>query len=280
MRKMRLFVLLFVGLVANSVFAEPQGRIESVSYAVTYSGKTYGKTAYVYVPASYDRESAMPVVYLLHGSSDGARQLEEAMAPLLDDWMSRGEAPSSLVVFPTYYPDRSFVIRDYRQDYPLNRFFAQEEIDVLIKAVEGTYHTFAKGTDEKALADSRLHRAFGGYSMGGVTTWEMLMAKPQYFAYFLPMAGDCWRQGDVADLLAKGLCNTGLGAGDFRVIAMVGERDGTKYQMQRQVKALWERQGDLFTKDSLLYWENEDGGHDLASLEVAIRHAMPFLWSL
>ena len=276
----RVFVLLVLVLVAQSVFAGSQGRIESVSYRVTYDNKRYEKTAYVYVPASYDGEKVMPVLYLLHGSSGSAMQLAEAMAPLLDDWTARGEIASSLVVFPTYYPDRSFVTRDYRQDYPLNRFFVQEEIEVLIKVVEGTYHTFARGTDAGALMTSRLHRAFGGYSMGGVTTWEVLAAKPEYFAYFLPMAGDCWRQGDVANLLAEGLRNKGLGADDFRVIAMVGEKDGTKYQMQRQVTALWEQQGDLFTKDNLLYWENEDGGHDQISLEVETRHAMPSLWSL
>ncbi len=81
----------------------------------------------------------------------------------------------------------------------------------------GICNTYADSTDEAGLEKSRMHRAFGGYSMGGVTTWEVLAQDPQYFAYFMPMAGDCWldrstdADGDtqMADLLAEGLQSHG-----------------------------------------------------------------------
>jgi enterochelin esterase-like enzyme len=224
------------------------------------TGIKYEKTASVYVPASYDGSEPMNILYLLHGSTGSGTQLGEAMQPLFDSWIQDGETKPVLVVFPTYYPDSSFVTSDYTQDYPLNHFFAQ----------------------------SRLHRAFGGYSMGGVTTWDVLAQNPQYFAYYLPMAGDCWlnrvtdadSEEETADLLAAGLQDHGLTGKDFRVIAMVGGNDGTRYSMQPQLQALRENHADFFTEDSLVYWENKGGGHDQNSLELEVEHGMRYLWNI
>lgn len=268
--------------------AEGSGHMETAAYSITYDGNTYEKEASVYVPAAYDGSTPMNILYLLHGSTGSGEQLGEAMQPLLDQWMADGTAEPALVVFPTYYPDRSFVTSDYSQDYPLNHFFAEEEILTLMQTVESRYHTYAESTDEAGLEESRRHRAFGGYSMGGVTTWDVLALDPQYFAYFLPMAGDCWldRAADaesdeqIADLLAQGLLDHGLTADDFRVMAMVGGSDGTKYSMQPQIAALHENYADLFTQESLTYWENEGGGHSQASLEAEMEHAVPDLWNL
>jgi len=33
----------------------------------------------------------------------------EAMTPLLDEWIENGRVEPMIVVFPTYYPDQSFV---------------------------------------------------------------------------------------------------------------------------------------------------------------------------
>lgn len=267
---------------------EGNGHMETVTYSIPYDGTTYQKNVYIYVPAAYDGSTPMNILYLLHGSTGSGEQLGEEMQPLLDQWMADGTADPALVVFPTYYPDRSFVTSDYSQDYPLNHFFAEEEILTLMQTVESQYHTYAESTDEDGLEQSRRHRAFGGYSMGGVTTWDVLALDPQYFAYFLPMAGDCWldratdAQSDeqIADLLAQGLLDHGLTADDFRVMAMVGGSDGTKYSMQPQIEALREHHADLFKNESLTYWENEGGGHSLASLEAEMEHAIPELWNL
>lgn len=259
--------------------------LETVSYTINYQGAEYDKQAYVYVPAGTSDQS-LNVLYLMHGSSGSGESLAEDLKPLLDQWIADGEIDPLLVVFPTYYPDDSFVVSDYSADYPLNHYFASEEINILIPAVENHYSVYADNTSDQGLFQSRNHRAFGGYSMGGVTTWDVLADQSRYFSAFMPMAGDCWLDqaadvsGDdeIADLLAKGLTDNHFTSSDFRVIAMVGENDGTKYSMQPQLEALRNRHGDLFTDDNLIYWENEDGGHSEASLEAEVHHGIPLLF--
>lgn len=267
--------------------SEGAGRFETVSYSITYDGKQYDKDAYVYVPASYQASEPMNIFYLMHGSTGSGEQLAQTMAPLFDSWISDGSMEPMLVVFPTYYPDRSFVVSDYSEDYPLNHFFATQEVNELMKAVESRYTTYAEGTDEKGLAAGRDHRAFGGYSMGGVTTWDVLAYQAQYFAYYMPMAGDSWldRVTDasddqaLSDLLTQSLRENGYSSDDFRIIAMVGGNDGTKYSMQPQIEALRTYQSDLITDDNLIYWENDGGGHSQQSLEAEVQHGVSYLFS-
>ena len=265
-----------------------ESRLETVQYTITYDGTEYEKEAVVYVPAGYSGDEPLNTLYLMHGSGGSADQMADTLKPLLDEWMESGEMQSCLVIFPTYYPDRSFVVTDYSRDYPLNHFFAADELLTLLRTVEGQYYTFAADTTDDGLAESRLHRAFGGYSMGGVTTWEVLAYESPYFAYYMPMAGDCWlgRGTDasgpetIADSLAAGLTNAGYTADNFRVIAMVGGADGTRGSMIPQIEALRSRHGDLFTDESLLYWENEGGGHSGESMVLEIQHGIRYLWTL
>ncbi len=262
--------------------AAEAGSLETVRYEIRYEEQTYTKTAYVYVPASYEEQEPMNIVYLLHGSQGSASQMAEDLAPLLDEWIRSGEIVPMLVVFPTYYPDRSFVQADYTQDYPLNHFFARQEVPLLLQAVESTYHTYAQSTDAQGLQQSRMHRAFGGYSMGGVTTWDVLALQADAFACYLPMAGDCWldRLSDepVEEQLMQGLLAGGYGPGDFRILAMVGSLDSTKYTMRPQIEALRSAYPDLINARNLLYWENEGGGHSQASLEAETEHGLSTLW--
>lgn len=263
---------------------EDEGNLETVTYSISYKGSAYAKEAWVYVPAEYSGSEPMNVLYLMHGSQGSGKQLAETMAPLFDAWIQTGSMQPMLVVFPTYYPDRSFVVLKYSEDYPLNHFFAIEEISELVKTVEGSYRTYTESTDDAGLSASRRHRAFGGYSMGGVTTWDILAYQADYFAYFIPMAGDCWlrRVSDepVSDLLVRGLEEGEYSSDDFRIIAMVGGSDGTKNSIQPQIEALRREHADLITDENLIYWENEGGGHNLESLEREMEHGIPYLWTL
>ena len=142
-------------------------------------------------------------------------------------------------MFATYYPDRSFATEDYEDDYALNRFFATTEIDTLIEAVESRYTTFARGdTSAKSLQESRRHRAFGGFSMGATTTWDVFALRPQYFYGYMPMAGESWigREEDadeerLAELVTAGAVREGYGQGDFRILASVGSEDPALWDM-------------------------------------------------
>lgn len=262
-------------------------QVRSLPYSIEYQGRRYDKTVEVYVPGAYRQGAAMDVLYLMHGSGMRHDAFAATMRPQFDEWIAAGDMEPMLVVFPTYYPDDGFVVADYSQDYPLNHFFATDEVTAVIELVESTLTTHARDTSEQGLQSSRRHRAFGGYSMGGITTWDVLVAHPQSFAWFMPMAGDSWigrttgasDTVSVADTLASGLQDADYSAGDFQVIAMVGGADGTKSAMQAQIEQLRRRHGELFTEQSLLYWENAGGGHSQESLEIETRHGMAYLFA-
>lgn len=254
--------------------APDSSRIDALSYTVNYEGINYTKTEYVYVPASYTAGTPMKELYLMHGSSGNNEDTARTMKPLLDEWIEEGRMEPMLVIFPTYYPDRSFAVSNYAEDYPLNHFFAQTETNTAVQTVEDTYSTF----------ENRENRAFGGYSMGGVTTWEVLACQADQFAWFMPMAGDAWidqsedlqDDEDIAAFLLQDMKDNGYDADDFHILAMVGENDGTKYSMLPQIEAL--RKEPLINDDNLQYWENENGTHSEASFEAETEHSLAWLF--
>ena len=254
--------------------ADGTSRIDALSYTIRYEGTDYTKTEYVYVPASYRADTPMKELYLMHGSSGNNEDTAAAMKPLLDEWIKQGRMEPMLVIFPTYYPDRSFVVPDYAEDYPLNHFFGETEVNTAVQTVEDTYST----------SQNRENRAFGGYSMGGVTTWEVLAYQADQFAWFLPMAGDAWidqsedlqDDEDIAAFLMQDMKDSGYEADDFHILAMVGENDGTKFSMLPQIEAL--RKDPLINDDNLQYWENENGTHSEASFEAETEHSLTWLF--
>ncbi|MFC3932177.1 hypothetical protein ACVR0S_03000 [Streptococcus dentapri] len=155
-----------------------------------------------------------------------------------------------------------------------------------MKTVESQLTTYAKDTSDTSFENSRTHRAFGGYLMGGITTWDVLVSQSQFFHDYMPMAGDSWIgqiTGDssdevVADTLVSGLEENQYQADDFKIIAMVDENDGTKYSMQPQLDALSTNHGDLITDDNLIYWENANGEHNQESLELEVQHGVSYLF--
>ncbi|WP_447449914.1 hypothetical protein [Streptococcus dentapri] len=155
-----------------------------------------------------------------------------------------------------------------------------------MQTVESQFTTYAENSTTQGFEASRDHRAFGGYSMGGITTWDILVDKSQYFHDYMPMAGDSWfgqttgQTSDeaVAETLVSGLRKNQYGADDITIIAMVGENDGTKYSMQPQLDALRQNHSDLITEENLIYWENANGGHNQESLEQEVQHGVAYLF--
>lgn len=213
-------------------------RVETVHYQTEYRGKTYAKQAQVYLPAGYRADQRYNVVYLLHGSTETARDFfaDGDFRHRLDRLAANGQLQDTIVVFPTYYPDRSFVTSNYYHDDRLNRAFAEHElVNDLVPAVEGRYHTYATGTSPDQLKGSRTHRAFGGFSMGAITTWYVFEHQLDYFATFLPLAGDSWTvttDGGAAASMqtARRLARVAQNqpGESFQILAGVGRSDGPR----------------------------------------------------
>lgn len=263
-----------------------EGTIQEITYEQAYEGVTYEKEALVYVPASYTPGVPVNIVYLTHGWWGTADGLAEGVAPIVDQLTSAGSIAPTIVVFATYYPDRSFATDDYEDDYALNRFFATTEIDTLINAVESRYTTFARGdTSDQSLRASRRHRAFGGFSMGATTTWDVFTLRPQYFYGFMPMAGESWigreEEADsprIAELVTAGVERAHYGPRDFLILASVGSEDPALWDMTPQIDELREDYPDLMTEDSLQMWIDEGESHSITSVGNQVAHDLPLLF--
>ena len=210
----------------------------------------------------------------------------QGIAPVVDHLTDSGQLSPTLVVFATYYPDRSFATDDYEDDYELNRFFATTEIDTVIDRIESTYTTFAHGdTSDQSLRDSRTHRAFGGFSMGATTTWDVFSMRPQYFYGYMPMAGESWigreEEADsprIAELVTAGVERAQYGPQDFRILASVGSEDPALWDMTPQIDELREDYPDLMTEDSLQLWIDEGESHSMTSVANQVAHDLPILF--
>lgn len=263
-----------------------EGTIQELTYEQAYEGVTYEKEALVYVPASYTPGVPANIVYLTHGWWGTADGLAEGVAPVVDQLTSDGSIAPTIVVFATYYPDRSFATDDYEDDYALNRFFATTEIDTLIKAVESRYTTYARGdTSDESLRASRRHRAFGGFSMGATTTWDVFALRPQYFYGYMPMAGESWigreEEADsprIAELVTAGVERAHYGPRDFLILTSVGSEDPALWDMTPQIDELREDYPDLMTEDSLQLWIDEGESHSITSVGNQVAHSLPLLF--
>ena len=262
------------------------GSIDTLTYEQSYEGTVYNKQAFVYVPDSYSPARPMNVLYLTHGWWGNAAGLAAGVAPVVDKLEASGEVSPTIVVFATYYPDRSFATDDYEEDYALNRFFATTEIDTLIDTVESRYMTFARGdTSDQSLRASRRHRAFGGFSMGATTTWDVFALRPQYFYGYIPMAGESWigREEDadsaqIAQLVTAGAERAHYGPQDFRIFASVGSLDPALGDMSPQLAQMRADYPDLMTDDSLQMWIDEGESHSMASVGNQVAHDLPLLF--
>ena len=262
------------------------GTIDTITYEQSYEGTTYTKQAYVYVPASYSADNPANVLYLTHGWWGNAAGLADGVAPVVDELETAGKATPTLVVFATYYPDRSFATDDYEDDYALNRFFATSEIDTLIDTIESHYTTYARGdTSDQSLRETRRHRAFGGFSMGATTTWDVFALRPQYFYGYMPMAGESWigREEDadeerLAELVTTGAVREGYGQGDFRILASVGSEDPALWDMTPQLDELRQDYPDLMTETSLQLWIDDGESHTSTSVANQVEHNLPLLF--
>ena len=183
---------------------ERMGTVERYDYttAVYENGRTYNKTAYVYLPYCYDRQDSSRkynVLYFQHGNT-----CEPAMFAIggnkymFDMLFDSGELEPCIIVFITYYMDP---MRDadertqtggaeagdgWTEGIPAN--FDREIIRDIIPIVEKKYNTYLEDASDEGIKASRDHRAFSGYSRGAAWTWRMFRHAFEYFRWYCPMS--------------------------------------------------------------------------------------------
>ena len=132
------------------------------------------KTAYVYTPYGYDEkdtETRYNILYLMHGWGGHAGEYFDFTATknMFDNLIANGDIPPIIIVSATFYNENSS--KDFSSSIEEFRAFHQDFENHLMPAVEGRFHTYAASTSPEDLKASRDHRAFGGFSLGSVTTW-------------------------------------------------------------------------------------------------------------
>ena len=273
--------------------AEHRGRVERIDYNTRDyaegTNRSRSNTAYVYLPYGYDENSSQRynIIYLVHGHYGTASTTFEAenglQRKVLDHMMENVDCAPTIVVSPSYnygQPTANYVDADpYCKALPL------ELVNDLIPLVETRYRTYLTSPDIAGIEASRDHRAIGGFSMGGVTTWYALDETLNAFRYFLPMSGDCWSLGSFAgmnrptqttDYLAN-IVRKSPYQNAFYIWAASGTSDSAYSEILIQVRAMAQEK-DVFGLDRMTFHEKDGARHEFRPSVEYVYNALPFFF--
>lgn len=245
---------------------EEQGKIERLKYeASKANGGTDTKYLNVYLPYRYDANNKYNVLYLLHGMSENENTIiggpndNKELKRIIDNMISRGEIDPLIIVTPTFYGGSGGP-----------GTFSEELLNEIIPLVENKYSTYAVTTDKEGLKASREHRAFGGFSMGSMTTWQVFMNCLDYIKYYVPLAGGAYlpaasqeSAAETVEHLANVVKNAGYTSDDIYLFCANGTEDITMGGMKPQMEAMKESDIFIYSSDTdkgNFYFMVADGG--------------------
>lgn len=268
--------------------ASQQGTVEVVNYEskdYTRSDRpTTHKPAYVYLPYGYDASKKYDIIYLMHGWTGTAQEYfgmpdRQQLKNLFDNMIEHGGCRPFIAVSPTWDKDnRSKGWGESTDEIAV--FFNEYEHD-LIPAIESRYSTYAETTDHAGIVASRDHRAFGGFSLGSVTTWYIFEHCFDLQRFFLPMSGDSWHvemfggasePAATAKFLAS-VVDASRYKNAFHVWHAVGTADVRYDQTHNQGMAMM--QLPEFAPSTYSYHERPNGQHDMYSVWEFCYNAIP-----
>lgn len=250
------------------------GSIERLYYeTANVNGGMDEKKLHVYMPHGYnsdDKDKRYNVLYLMHGGGEnedlllGGPDQNTELKLILDHMIANQLIDPLIVVTPTFYGGQNDV-----------SLFYMELIDSIVPMIELKYNTFTKSDRLDDLKASRAHRAFGGFSMGSVTTWYTFVNALDYFKYFIPLSGDSWvieqRGGGLqprqtAEYLANAARQSGYSPQDYYIFSATGALDIAYPNLKPQVDAM-KQHSDAFIysadldKGNFYFLSNDVGTH-------------------
>lgn len=270
---------------------EHHGSVERVEYEskdYVRDSSPITKTAYVYLPSGYDEndtDTRYNIIYLMHGWGGRAGEYFELanIRNMFDHLIKNGDMPPSIIVSATFYTENSET--GFSESVRELREFHQDFANDLMPSIEGRFHTYAMSTSEEELAASRDHRAFGGFSLGSVTTWMEFCYDYDYIRYFLPMSGSCWYFGGygnyypvkTSNFFEKLIEENNLNERGYFIYAATGTQDAVRDQVEIQMQEMLKR-SDVFTPDHLVYYQKQDGRHDFEAVREYLFNALPLFF--
>ena len=248
------------------------------------------KTAYVYLPYGYDEndaETRYDIIYLMHGWGGAAGEYfyvgNGMIKNMLDNMIERGEIKPVIAVSASFYNENSSTSFGASED--ALRVFHNDFTNYLMPAIEGRFHTYAASASLEDLAASRDHRAFGGFSLGSVTTWMEFCYDTDYIRYFLPMSGSSWYYGTYGDFqIVKNVDHVqeivednNLNERGYFIYHAVGTQDSVKSQSIMMAEEMLSR-GDAFPPENYVFYLKDGGYHDFDAVREYIYNALPLFF--
>lgn len=228
--------------------------------------------AAVYLPFGYEHSGCRyNTFYLIHGGGNNPESWfgdDGFLKNLLDHMITRKEIPPMIVVAPTYYKD-GWTDLGVSGSHIAVKEFSPILRHTIIPLIDRTYRTMP----------DRKHRAIGGFSMGGVTTWFAFLEAMDLFSWFMPLSGDCWAYGELggsshaaetAQLLAKSASGK-----DFFLYAMTGTEDIAFPNLNAQMEAMKLHSNEFRFGENTRYGLLRGGKHNYTDIRRYICHALP-----
>lgn len=216
--------------VRNPIPSKYYSRCENEGSTTLFAYASGGKkrTAVVYLPFGYnqdDTEKKYNVLYLMHGGGGASTSyLGMAGAPnqlcwIIDNAIANNEIEPLIIVCPN----------------DTGAFFIELR-NGLIPAIDSNFNT-------KATRDAR---AFGGFSMGSVATWNVFLHCLDLIKNYIPMSGDCWACGSTGGKNFPEKTALALSKSDFMddykndylIFAATGTNDSAYPNMSPQIEAM------------------------------------------
>lgn len=155
-------------------------------------------------------------------------------------------------------------------------------------AVESAFPTWAEEASDEGLRASRLHRGFGGFSMGSVTTWNVFLQAGDYFSSYLPLSGDCWAVEPLGgsskpEETARLLAEAAAARSGWRIFSGVGEKDIAYPALHAQMEAMRQlpevfRFGDPASDANVTLLQPADYYHDYTFVINFVHAFLPHLF--
>ena len=240
------------------------------------------KTAYVYLPYNYDESKQYDILYLMHGWTMTAGDFFNGsnIINVLDNLIVNRNIKPLIVVCATF--DAENKSQNFSRSVDELSVFHNDFKNNLVPYIESKYSTYArKNVTEENLRASREHRAFGGFSLGAVTTWYQFIYNLDCVKYFLPMSGDCWIIAtyggrdypvETTQYLEKVISDGKWNEEDFYIYQGIGTNDPIWDQTNNQIQEMMK--SNTFTLKNLHYAIIQDGRHDLTACEMYIYHGL------
>ena len=248
---------------------------------VPYNNGTDDKYFNIYLPYGYDAagEQTYNVVYISHGGGGGPENFlrtdrATAFQKVMDNMIANGDVDPFIVVAITW---KSPSAGEGADSMAQSVAFARDEFaQYVIPAVDANYRTNA----------TREGRAFAGFSMGGVTTWNIFMYALPSVRYFIPMSGDCWavestggatKPAETVAALEASVSAQGCTPDDFVMYIYTGTEDYALPNMAPQIYAM--QGSEIFRFGENTYFgAYVSGVHGDPWSKTYLYNALPLMW--